>query len=593
MKKRIAAMVLCGCMTLQVTAWAAFTDMKDTRWDWARDAIESMTDSGIIKGYDDNTFKPEKSVSKIESLILMARVAGVDEAANADFVSAAVDAYQSELKSYNTTYKREISYLLYRGMLTKDDLPLYVSDSESGVALKRYEAAILLTKLLWNDSLSASSQQTLTFSDAADIPSTAKAYVSYVVSNGIMNGMDGNTFNPMGEVTRAQMATLLYRVMGNFPVTVVRGNMVSYDADKKELKVRDADGVNKGYTLTAKAAVRLDGVAAEADSIWVGSDVIINIDTNGVVRLVEALSPESQQTVTGIFAKYQSASDGVAVYVTDAVTSKTTQYIMADGAAVYKNGSANKTIADLKANDYVTLTLQNGNIIEIRAEDKKQTVSGTLNDIHLLPEYGIAVATGSTVTEYTVDSDVEVKRNGKYTTPADLLVGDTVSLTLTYGIVTSITATSKTQSVSGSIVRIVIDTEDPMITIREKDNTEQEYHLKNTAAITRNESTADVYDLRLGDTATVKIEGSTVVSITVSAVGENSTIDGVVEYVNSSYGYIKLQGVNELIFVTKAKVTYKDGTTGAVRNIKAGNNITAFCSPSNGSYEATLIVVND
>lgn len=593
MKKKLAAMVLCGCMTLQVTAWAAFTDMKDTRWDWARDAIESMTDSGIIKGYDDNTFKPEKSVSKIESLILMARVAGVDEAANADFVSAAVDAYQSELKSYNTTYKREISYLLYRGMLTKDDLPLYVSDSESGVALKRYESAILLTKLLWNDSLSASSQQTLTFSDAADIPSTAKAYVSYVVANGIMNGMDGNTFNPMGEVTRAQMATLLYRVMGNFPVTVVRGNMVSYDADKKELKVRDADGVNKGYTLTAKAAVRLDGVAAEADSIWVGSDVIINIDTNGVVRLVEALSPEAQQTVTGIFTKYQSASDGVAVYVTDAVTSKTTQYIMADGAAIYKNGSANKTISDLKANDYVTLTLQNGNIIEIRAEDKKQTVSGTLDDIHLLPEYGIAVKTGSTVTEYAVDSDVEVKRNGKYTTPADLLVGDTVSLTLTYGIVTSITATSKTQSVSGSIVRIVIDTEDPMITIREKDNTEQEYHLKNTAAITRNESAADVYDLRLGDTVTVKIEGSTVVSITVSAVGENSTIDGVVEYVNSSYGYIKLQGVNELIFVTKAKVTYKDGSTGAVRNIKAGNNITAFCSQANGSYEATLIVVND
>lgn len=593
MKKKLAAMVLCGCMTLQVTAWAAFTDMKDTRWDWARDAIESMTDSGIIKGYDDNTFKPEKSVSKIESLILMARVAGVDEAKNADFVSAALDAYQSELKAYNTTYKREISYLLYKGMLTKDDLPLYVSDSESAVALKRYEAAILLTKLLWNDSLSASSQQTLTFSDAADIPSTAKAYVSYVVSNGIMNGMDGNTFNPMGEVTRAQMATLLYRVMGNFPVTVVRGNAVSYDADKQELKVRDADGVNKGYTLTAKAAVRLDGAAAEADSIWVGADVIINIDTNGTVRLVEALSPEAQQTVTGIFAKYQSASDGVAVYVTDAVTSKTTQYVMADGAAIYKNGSANKTIADLKANDYVTLTLQNGSIIEIRAEDKKQTVSGTVNDIHLLPEYGISVKTGSVVTEYAVDSDVEVKRNGKYTTPADLLVGDTVSLTLTYGIVTSITATSKTQSVNGSIVRIVIDTEDPMITIREKDNTEQEYHLKNTAAITRNESAADVYDLRLGDTATVKIEGSTVVSIAVSAVGENSTIDGVVEYVNSSYGYIKLQGVNELIFVTKAKVTYKDGTTGAVRNIKAGNNITAFCSPSNGSYEATLIVVND
>ncbi|MCI8485452.1 MAG: hypothetical protein HFH41_14110, partial [Lachnospiraceae bacterium] len=74
---------------------------------------------------------------------------------------------------------------------------------------------------------------------------------------------------------------------------------------------------------------------------------------------------------------------------------------------------------------------------------------------------------------------------------------------------------------------------------------------------------------------------------------ENSTVNGKVEYVNSSYGYIKLEGINELIFVTKARVTTKDGSTAAVRNIKAGDNITAFCAPTNGSYEATLIVIND
>lgn len=141
-------------------------------------------------------------------------------------------------------------------------------------------------------------------------------------------------------------------------------------------------------------------------------------------------------------------------------------------------------------------------------------------------------------------------------------------------------------------MQIVVDTEDPRITIREKDSTEHEYHLKNTAEITRNSTAADVYALRLGDKVTVKIEGSTVVSISVSAVGENSTINGVVEYVNTSYGYIKLEGVNELIFVTKAKVTYKDGSTGMVRNIQAGDDITAFCAPTNGSYEATLIVIN-
>ena len=229
-------MVLCGCMILQLTAWAAFSDMADARWDWARDAIESMTDSGIIKGYDDNTFKPEQSVSKIESLILMARVAGVDEAENEKYVSAAVDTYKNDLLLYNTTYKREVSYLLYKGVLEKEDLPLYVADEEAGTALKRYESAILLTKLLWNNDVgSSTTQTTLPFLDAADIPASAKPYVGYAVTNGLMNGMDGNLFSPMGEVTRAQMATLLYRVIENFSVTVVRGSMISYDTEKKEI----------------------------------------------------------------------------------------------------------------------------------------------------------------------------------------------------------------------------------------------------------------------------------------------------------------------------------------------------------------------
>ena len=283
-------------------------------------------------------------------------------------------------------------------------------------------------------------------------------------------------------------------------------------------------------------------------------------------------------------------TEGTLVYVRDPITAETKQYLMAGSVAIYKGSSANRTIADLQDGDAVTITLQGGKIIEIRAEDKKQTASGTVEDIQLLPEYKLTVKAGGTSTKYTVDPNVEVRKNGKTTSLADIVVGDSVSLTLTYGIITSLTATSKQQTVEGSIVQIVVDTEDPRITIREKDSTEHEYRLKNTAEITRNATAADVYALRLGDKVTVKIEGSTVVSISVSAVGENSTINGVVEYVNTSYGYVKL---NELIFVTKAKVTYKDGSTGMVRNIQAGDDITAFCAPTNGSYEATLIVIND
>lgn len=251
-----------------------------------------------------------------------------------------------------------------------------------------------------------------------------------------MNGMDENMFNPMGEVTRAQMATLLYRVMGNFPVTIVRGSMVSYDNAKQEIKIQDTDNTSKVYTLTTKALVRLDGAAAAANTIAAGADVIINIEKSGTVRLVEALSPTAVETVSGIYSKYQNVTEGTQVYVRDPITSETKRYLMAGAVAIYKGSSGGRTIAELQDGDAVTLTLQGGKIIEIRAEDKKQTASGTVEDIQLLPEYKLTVKAGGTSTEYAVDSNVDVRKNGKTTSLADVVVGDSVSLTLTYGIIT-------------------------------------------------------------------------------------------------------------------------------------------------------------
>ena len=66
-------------VTMSISAFAAkFPDVTEKTYPWALDAIESMADEGIIKGYEDGSFNPAKTVSKLESLVLISRILGVN-----------------------------------------------------------------------------------------------------------------------------------------------------------------------------------------------------------------------------------------------------------------------------------------------------------------------------------------------------------------------------------------------------------------------------------------------------------------------------------------------------------------------------------
>lgn len=60
-----------------------------------------------------------------------------------------------------------------------------------------------------------------TFPDAAD--NWALKYISYCTENGIFNGTSANTFNPNGNVTRAQFVVIVARLYGGNNVTSTWG----------------------------------------------------------------------------------------------------------------------------------------------------------------------------------------------------------------------------------------------------------------------------------------------------------------------------------------------------------------------------------
>ena len=72
--KKVLSLLLVLAMLLSMTtmASAAFDDV-DENYSWAEAAINALSKDKIITGYEDGTFKPGKSITRQESIILFSK----------------------------------------------------------------------------------------------------------------------------------------------------------------------------------------------------------------------------------------------------------------------------------------------------------------------------------------------------------------------------------------------------------------------------------------------------------------------------------------------------------------------------------------
>ena len=113
MKKSLLSVILVIALLLsQFTVFAAFKDMQDDRLSWAKTAVEEMAEAGLIKGYEDGSFRPDNAVTKQEALVLISRIVGFSDKSSKNYAEIASEIYAETLEKYATPYKSEISYLL-------------------------------------------------------------------------------------------------------------------------------------------------------------------------------------------------------------------------------------------------------------------------------------------------------------------------------------------------------------------------------------------------------------------------------------------------------------------------------------------------
>lgn len=602
-KGRLLSVVLSASMLLSSIALPAFAltfnDVEsDATVSWAKDSITKMTDAGYIKGYEDGTFRPYRAITKIESLILMSRMLGYENKQFSDVASSATTAYKSIVSKYNTTYANEISYLLYCGVLKESDLLDYASAANANTQLLRYQAAILMSKLMGADSeAKAYTVSTATYADDSAIPATAKSYVEYVTANNIMNGMDKTSdgksqFSPLTSLTRAQMATLLARMMDKLDLKYVSGSVDSTSSSSVTI-----GGTKLGLTKDTK--VYINGGTASTSDISEGADAsAVSIMKNALAVQTEEV--QKSTIVYGIITRKTDNADGKKLTIADYEDENNSEtYTLKDNCKITVDG-AKGTLADLSKKDFVKVTITGSKISEISTEDKSFSVKGVLvsteydDDNHVYMNIGDN--NGDNVQQYVVSSKgATVTRDGEETEFGSLSKGDKVTVKLNYGKVVSVTAKGDTVGFTGLLKEIIISNNPSLtITVDGKDKT---YKLRSDAKITVSGSAATIYDLRPNITVTGTLDSSEIKTVSAStvAVNEKGEMTGTVTGKNTTYKVITIKdddgNTQSVYYNNNTKFLSSNGSNSTVKALENGSKITVTGADKNGVFEATIIIV--
>ena len=581
-------------------AGAIFPDVTEDNFGWAQDAVEEMVKDGIIKGYTDNTFKPERTVTKEEALVLSARLLGYTNETVEPFTELAAEFYSDILEKYGTPYIGEVAYLLYKDVLTQRELSYYIGGDNAKSGMKRYEVAKLLTRVMGGESQLDFDASTSEYADSSDIPADAKPYVRFVTDAKLMNGMDGGNFAPMGEVNRAQIATLLYRVKNLAREDYIFASIHKINFDPETLIYLDEDDeeVEVKMPFDGNIFIKQNGYSVDFSKLTVGSDVLITT-RDGVLYALDTISREPDAVFEGaISAVATGTNKTISVFPLDDQSNITT-YPISETVSIIYEGHTGK-LSDLKRLQAVKLQIKAGKVAVIEAWESERSIKGTIENIVLKPvlTFTVRLASGE-LEDYPVSNSIKVTRNGSTVTASDVLVGDKVTITLRYEEVAVLTATSSKYITEGYIEEITIATL-PSIKIR-TNNTINTFSLSRECAYTVDGNEGTIYDLRLGAMITASVDSETIVSLTTTAPTTTASTIGVIETINTSYGFFSMVVTGEdgksssmQVFTKRSNLQVIDsenGTTKRVSDLKTGMKVNVTGITSSGAFEATAIII--
>lgn len=227
MKRLKAKKALCVALAMSLTMPILPVNAvsSDINGHWAQKTISQWEEKGLISGYKDGTFKPNKEVTRAEFVHILNLALKLTKQGEVKF---------ADVKQGDWFYK-DIEIAVGEGYAKGTPENKFMPNA----TLTRAEAAVFIANILKEKS-----EKQLSFKDVDMIPSWAKQAIALMVEKGYMTGYPDNTFSARKNLTRAEAVTILDKVISQV--------QVSKKEEKKEEKKQVPVAVEEQKAVQAK-----------------------------------------------------------------------------------------------------------------------------------------------------------------------------------------------------------------------------------------------------------------------------------------------------------------------------------------------------
>ena len=169
--------------------------INDINKHWAESTITDFISNGYINGYQDNTFRPNNSITRAEFIKIFNKYFGLNKKSGKTFKDTSTHWAKDEIDI-------AVTYGVINGYPDNTFKP--------NEPITREQAAKIISnyKKIEDDNYDKLNK----YKDATNVSTWAKNSVEGVLEQGYMNGYSDNTFRPKNNITRAEAVVTLSRI---------------------------------------------------------------------------------------------------------------------------------------------------------------------------------------------------------------------------------------------------------------------------------------------------------------------------------------------------------------------------------------------
>lgn len=251
----------------------------DIQTHWAQNCINNMVAAGVLAGYPDGTFQPEKPITQAEIISLIMRISdegdfdeSLEDDADLDDIPVWVKAYVKKAASKNI---------------------VNLNRFHSHVQASRAQAVVWIAKAIGLEPVDVSG---IPFKDGILISKEDLGYITAALDAGIISGTPDGKFNPNSSITRAQIASIIERLLNQEDQ-----EDPGEDAYPIRISLKSRITLEQGESQQLNATVFYSDGATDEEVTWESDDTdLVTVSSSGKIKAAGDLTGTAVITASAV-----------------------------------------------------------------------------------------------------------------------------------------------------------------------------------------------------------------------------------------------------------------------------------------------------